>query len=176
MEIVLYPEPVLRRKASAVVRFDAELARIAAEMREAMAKAKGVGLAAPQVGLSIRLLVLNATGKPEDALTLVNPKITPAKGETRGEEGCLSFPGIWSEVARAPQIAVEAQDLQGNPVRLELADYVARIVQHEFDHLDGILFIDRMSPADRLRTRKALRLLEDKYQEKLAAAGPRRGS
>ena len=119
----------------------------------------------------MRLLVLNPSGRPEDALTLVNPSLVLEKGEALGDEGCLSFPGIWSEIARAPRLLVEAQDLDGNPLRLELADYVARIVQHEFDHLDGILFIDRMSPADKLRTRKALRTLEDDYQEKLAASG-----
>jgi peptide deformylase len=171
MEVVLFPDPILRRKAATVTRFDDDLRRTAAEMHETMAKAKGVGLAAPQVGLSIRLLVLNPTGRPEDALTLVNPKLALDKGEALGDEGCLSFPGIWSEIARAPKLVVEAQDLDGKEIRLELADYVARIVQHEFDHLDGILFIDRMSPADKLRTRKALRSLEDKYQEKLAATG-----
>jgi peptide deformylase len=172
MEIVLYPDPLLRKRAAKVERFDAGLRAIAEEMHRTMAAAKGVGLAAPQVGLSIQLLVLNPTGKAEDALTLVNPKLVLAKGELWGEEGCLSFPGVWSEISRAPSLAVEAQDLEGKPIRLDLEGYVARIVQHEFDHLDGILFIDRMSPADRVRVKKSLRALEDRYQEKPAAAAP----
>lgn len=176
MEIVLFPEPVLRKKASTVTVFDAELRRTAEAMHGAMAIAKGVGLAAPQVGLSIRLLVLNPTGKPEDAVTLVNPRLAPHAGEEWGEEGCLSFPGIWAEVARAPSLVVEAQGLEGQPIRMEAAGYLARIVQHEFDHLEGVLFIDRMTPADRLRVRKGLRVLEDRYQQKLAGTGTRRES
>lgn len=170
MEIVLYPNPVLRKKAAAVTAFDDNLKKIAAQMHETMAKAKGVGLAAPQVGLSLQLLVLNPTGKIQDALTLVNPKLILTKGGVPGEEGCLSFPGIYSEIERAPSLVVEAQNADGAPVRLELSDYIARIVQHEFDHLDGILFIDRMSPADRVRVRGVLKNLEAKYQEKLKLA------
>lgn len=167
MEIVLYPNPVLRKKAAAVTKFDAELQKTADAMHATMAKAKGVGLAAPQVGLSIQLLVLNPTGKKEDAQTLVNPKLILAKDvEVPGEEGCLSFPGIWAEIERAGSLVVEAQDVKGAPVRLELHDYLARIVQHEFDHLDGILFIDRMTPADRARVRGSLKNLEAAYKEK----------
>lgn len=166
MEIVHYPDPVLRKKAAPVTVFDAALKKIADEMHVTMAKAKGVGLAAPQVGLSIQLLVLNPSGKAEDAMTLVNPKLTLADGDVTGEEGCLSFPGVWGEVDRAPSLMVEAQDVTGAPVRIELADYVARIVQHEFDHLDGILFVDRLSAADKVRVRGALKALDARFQEK----------
>lgn len=172
MDVVLYPDPVLRKKAAPVVKFDEALRRTAEAMHETMARSKGVGLAAPQVGLSISLLVLNATGDPDDAITLVNPKIARKVGDVIGEEGCLSFPSIYAEIARAPSIVVEAQDVEGKPIRLELADFVARIVQHEFDHLDGVLFIDRMSPADRVRVKGALRALEDRFREMQAAKAP----
>jgi peptide deformylase len=166
MDIVLYPDPVLRKKAAPVTRFDEALRKLADDMHETMSKAKGVGLAAPQVGLSIQLLVLNSSGRAADAKTLVNPRLVLAKGDVPGEEGCLSFPNIWGEIDRAPSIVVEAQDVSGNAIRLELADYVARIVQHEFDHLEGILFIDRMSPADRLRIKKHLKALEAQRDQK----------
>lgn len=169
LEIVHYPDPILRRKAATVTAFDGTLRRLAADMHTTMAAAKGVGLAAPQVGISLRLLVLNPSGKSEDALTLVNPVLTLDRATELGDEGCLSFPGVWAEVSRAVGIHVEAQDLTGAPLRLELRDYVARIVQHEFDHLEGILFVDRFSPADKLRVRKALRALEERHQEKVAA-------
>ncbi len=169
MDVVLYPDPVLRKKATEVTSFDAELRRIAEDMHSAMARAKGVGLAAPQVGLSLRLLVLNPSGKASDALTLVNPTLGPIRATELGEEGCLSFPGIYAEVLRARTIAVEARDLSGAPIRLELEDFVARIAQHEFDHLEGILFTDRMSPADKLRARSALRTLEQRYAQRVQA-------
>lgn len=166
MDIALYPDPVLRKKARRITQFDDNLRKLADEMHATMAKAKGVGLAAPQVGLSIQLLVLNSSGKAADAKTLVNPKLTLVKGGELGEEGCLSFPGIWGEILRAPSLAVEAQDVSGNPIQLELSGYVARIVQHEFDHLEGILFIDRLSPADKIRIRKMLKNLEARFQER----------
>ncbi|MBI3820915.1 MAG: peptide deformylase [Planctomycetes bacterium] len=169
MEIVQFPNPVLRKKAAVVTRFDEGLRRTATEMHALMLKAKGVGLAAPQVGLSIQLLVFNPSGKAADAQTLVNPRLTLSKGDVAGEEGCLSFPGIWGEIERAPSLVVEAQDENGAPVRIEMQDYAARIVQHEFDHLDGILFIDRMTPADRVRVRGALKALEAAWQERSRA-------
>ncbi|MFN0205650.1 MAG: peptide deformylase [Planctomycetota bacterium] len=169
MDIALYPDPVLRKKAQRVTQFDDNLRKLADEMHTTMAKAKGVGLAAPQVGLSIQLLVLNPTGKPADAKTLVNPKLTLTKGDELGEEGCLSFPGIWGEISRAPSLTVEGQDTAGNLIQLELSGYVARIVQHEFDHLEGILFIDRLSPADKVRIRKMLKNLELRHQERAGA-------
>ncbi|HKD99558.1 MAG TPA: peptide deformylase [Planctomycetota bacterium] len=170
MDVVLYPDPILRRTAAAVERFDDELRSTAAAMHETMARAKGVGLAAPQVGLGIRLLVVNPTGKPENALTLVNPVIRSKRGEVVGEEGCLSFPNIWAEVSRAGSIVVEAQDETGRPLRLELDGFAARIVQHEHDHLEGILFVDRMSPADRVRVKSALVALEERRAKKGSGA------
>jgi peptide deformylase len=156
-----------------VTRFDDELRRLAADMHAAMAAAKGVGLAAPQVGISARILVLNPSGKPEDALTLVNPVLSLDEGSESGEEGCLSFPGIYAEVERAATLRVDAQDLTGGTIRRELSGFVARIVQHEFDHLEGVLFVDRFSSADKLRARKHLRALEERFKEKLPATKSR---
>ncbi|MBL8696563.1 MAG: peptide deformylase [Planctomycetes bacterium] len=169
MDVVLYPDPILRKTAETVTTFDASLREIADAMHQTMAKAKGVGLAAPQVGLSIRLLVLNPTGKAADAVTLVNPKLTSLRGAEFDEEGCLSFPGIYAEISRATSLVVEAQDLDGKPIRIAAEDYVARIIQHEFDHLEGVLFVDRMSAADKVRVRGALKKLDAQFQERAGA-------
>ncbi len=166
MEIVLYPDPILRRKAANVEQFDRELQNTVREMFAMMYKLKGVGLAGPQVGISKRILVLNPTGKAEDELALINPQIRSKKGEVFGEEGCLSFPKIYAEIARARDIVVNYQDASGkNCESVPFNDFRARIVQHENDHLEGVLFTDRMSPADRSRVRKELKLLEESFTQ-----------
>ncbi|HEX9794337.1 MAG TPA: peptide deformylase [Planctomycetota bacterium] len=174
MEIVLYPDPRLRRKNAPVEAFDAELARLARAMFDAMYRTRGVGLAAPQVGVNLRLLVYNPTGDPEQPeaeVVLCNPRLAwKARSKETGEEGCLSFPSIYAQVERPVAAKVEARDLLGEPVELPLEDWEARVFQHEFDHLDGILFIDRMSPADRLRIKTQLEDLE------AAFVGERAGS
>ena len=173
MEVVLYPDPVLRKKAATVSDFGPKLAATAREMLEIMYRLKGVGLAAPQVGLSIRMLVLNPAGKAEEKgqeLVLVNPKILSRKGEVYGEEGCLSFPKIYAEIARARDIVVDYRDPSGKENKgVALTDWTARIVQHESDHLEGILFTDRMSPADKARVRGELKALEAQFQEARAS-------
>ncbi len=170
MEIVLYPNPVLRRKTPEITDFGPELERRAAEMLELMYKLKGVGLAAPQVGRCERMLVLNPTGKPGDELALVNPTIKSRKGDIFGEEGCLSFPGIYAEVDRAKEIVIDYQDPRGEWHRdVKLSDFTARIVQHENDHLEGILFTDRMSPADKVRVKHQLKALEEKFASQSAS-------
>jgi len=168
VEIVLYPDPILRRPATKVERFDEDLKQFAREMLETMYRAHGVGLAAPQVGDGRRLLVLNPTGDPahtEAERVLVNPKILRRKGEVWGEEGCLSFPRIFAEIARAETIEFEAADADGKLAREEASGFLARIVQHEGDHLDGVVFVDRMSPADRIRVKPMLRELEERFRE-----------
>lgn len=169
MQIVLYPDPVLRKKAAKVEVFDASLQKTVRDMFATMYKLRGVGLAAPQVGLSINLLVLNPSGdpeKPEQEMALINPKIRSRKGEVFGEEGCLSFPRIYAEIARARDIVVDYQDPSGKKFEgVSLSDYLARIVQHEGDHLDGVLFTDRMSPADKSRVRGDLKALETRFEE-----------
>lgn len=168
MQIVLYPDPVLRKPTSRVERFDEELATLAREMLETMYRARGVGLAAPQVGDSRRLLVLNPTGDPkqrEAERVLVNVRVLRRKGEVWGEEGCLSFPRIYAEIARAETVLFESADLEGKATKEEASGFLARIVQHEGDHLDGVLFVDRMSPGDRIRVKALLRGLEERFKD-----------
>ena len=174
-ELTLYPHPVLRKVADPVEDFGADLKRTAEAMLELMARSNGVGLAAPQVGLRKRILVLNATGEPADAIVLVNPTLVERSGpEATFEEGCLSFPGIYAEVRRPDACVVEAQDLDGLPFRAAYDGFPSRIVQHEYDHLEGVLLVDRMSPADKVRHKAALQELVDRYQRTRAAAPARR--
>lgn len=165
---MIYPQPVLRRKAQAIEEAGPELAELAREMLDLMYETQGVGLAAPQVGKSIQLLVLNPSGDREEKgqeLILINPRITRKKGKEWGQEGCLSFPGIYAEIQRAERIVVEAQDLEGQPVEMPAEGFLSRVIQHEMDHLTGTLFIDRMTPAEKIRAKKALEDLEERYHE-----------
>jgi peptide deformylase len=170
MQIVRYPDPILRLGGKPVERFDAELARTARAMFDVMYELRGVGLAAPQVGLALRLLVLNPTGERKSAdqeLVLVNPRIEQRRDPEFGEEGCLSFPGIYAEVERAREAVVAWQDLDGREHRETLSGFLARIVQHETDHLDGVLFVDRLSPIDKLRVRPHLQELERRFKARV---------
>lgn len=166
MQIVLYPDPVLRRGTTPID--DAsEWRETAREMLDLMYETKGVGLAAPQVGISRSLLVLNPSGEREKAdeeLVLLNPRITKKKGKEWGQEGCLSFPGIWGDVQRSLKITVEAKDLEGEDVEFVAEGWLARVIQHEMDHLKGIVFIDRFSPADKIRTRNEVEDLEERWR------------
>lgn len=166
LEVRVYPDPVLRRGGKPVTSFDLELRATAARMMTAMYDEVGVGLAAPQVGIEQKLLVLNPTGSKQDRdqeLALINPKITRKKGREFDEEGCLSFPGIQADVERWIEITVTYQDLDGKEQTLKATDLLARIIQHELDHLEGVLFVDRLSAADKLRVRSKLDELEERY-------------
>ena len=172
--VTLYPEPVLRKSAEPVAAFDDELRRIVAAMFRRMHASQGVGLAGPQVGLRKRILVLNPTGEPKDDLALVNPSIASRSGpQTLFDEGCLSFPGIYAEIKRPERCTVTAFDPDGKPIEKEYDGFVSRIIQHEFDHLEGVLLVDRMSPADKLGNKAALEELIDKYKKKQAAGAAR---
>jgi peptide deformylase len=168
LDLTLFPNPVLRKVADPVAAFDDDLQRTVDAMFALMFESKGVGLAAPQVGLKKRILVLNPEGdpeRPEQNLVLVNPRITARTGDkTLYEEGCLSFPGIYAEVERRAECSVEALDTQGNAVNRTFSGFESRIVQHEYDHLEGILLVDRMSPADKLCNRAALEELIERYK------------
>jgi peptide deformylase len=118
-------------------------------MFEAMYEADGIGLAGPQVGVSKRLFVCDVRDPDYEPLAVVNPVVVENDGSERGEEGCLSLPGLVGVVERPASIVLEGLDLDGNPIRLEASDLMARCIQHEIDHLDGILFIDRVSPIKR---------------------------
>ena len=172
--VTLYPGPILRKVAEPVRVVDDEVRRTIAAMFRRMVASKGVGLAAPQVGLQRRILVLNPTGDEQDALALVNPTIVSRSGfETILSEGCLSFPGIYADVRRLDRCTVSALDPQGKPIEQEYSGFVSRIIQHEYDHLEGILLVDRMSPADKLKNRAALEELVADYKRGSPSAAVR---
>jgi peptide deformylase len=148
-EITLIPEPVLRRKAHKITTFDKDLQTLVDDMIETMREAPGVGLAAPQIGISSRLIVIEyGDDEDEDApkklYVVVNPEIIQASEEKEvGVEGCLSVPSLVGEVERHMQITVKGMNRRGQPVRIKAEGWLARIFQHEIDHLDGILYTDR---------------------------------
>lgn len=166
MEIVKYPDPVLRRSAEKITTFDSELNKTASDMLNTMYTLKGVGLAAPQVGMGLSLLVLNPTGDPsntDEELVLVNPEVVSRKHLEWDEEGCLSFPGIYAEVERHRDIVLRYKNLDGEDVEIKSTEFQARIIQHEMDHLQGILFVDRLTPTDKIRLRAKLQEMEQAY-------------
>ncbi len=166
LPIVVYPAPGLRIKCAPVEKFDDDLGSLARSMIAVMHAAEGVGLAAPQVGVPIRLFVCNETGKPEDDRVFVNPVLSGLEGAATGDEGCLSIPGVTVAVRRAERCAISAVDVQGRPISAKGAGLLARCWQHEVDHLDGRLIIDRMSEADQIANRKKLRELEAKFKKR----------
>lgn len=166
LNIIHYPDPRLRKRAAAVERFDEQLAALARRMLEMMREAKGVGLAAPQLGLPLRLFVMNATEDPANDLVVINPQISDGLQIKEAEEGCLSIPEVRVNVRRPSRVHLRAQDVTGQSFELEGADLAARVWQHETDHLDGVLIIDRMSPSDKIAVRKSLKDLETKFHKK----------
>lgn len=153
-EIKTYPEKVLRQKAAPVGSIDGELQRLIDDMIETMYAAPGVGLAAPQVGVSQQLIVIDVSHREEDEqrtplLVLINPVVTASEGEIESEEGCLSLPGYVTTVKRAERVSVRALDREGKPVTIEGEGLLCRALQHEIDHLDGTLLIDRISSIKR---------------------------
>ena len=169
LQILIFPDPRLRKVCATVERFDEPLARLAERLLELMHEAKGIGLAAPQVGVMVRLFVCNVSGKPEDDLVMVNPTLTPAGDTVVSEEGCLSIPDVTVTVTRRSECTVDAFDLSGRPIQWTGEQLVARCWQHECDHLDGRLIIDRMPPADRIANRRFLKQLEAEYARRDSA-------
>ncbi len=151
LPIIKYPDPRLSEPCLPVEEFDEDLRVLAQEMVETMHSAPGIGLAAAQVGRSKRLTVidLSVDTEPDALLVLVNPRVIESHGEVREEEGCLSFPDVMLVVPRPERVVVEAQDLRGEPFRVGGEELLARCLHHEIDHLDGVLFIDRVSPLKR---------------------------
>jgi peptide deformylase len=152
LEIVRYPHSTLRRKSKPIQRVDAMLRDTVRRMFELMYESRGVGLAANQVDLPLRLFVVNPAGDPQEGeeLVFINPVLSRAKGLEEGNEGCLSFPELYAPVTRPKRVHVEAYGLDGKEISLDLEGLLARIVQHEADHLDGVLFIDRLSVTHRM--------------------------
>jgi peptide deformylase len=156
LPIRIFGDPVLRDPAGPVESFDAGLRRLAEDMIETMHEAPGVGLAAPQVGRSIRLIVFDV-GDEAGARALANPVLKNEWGQQVGDEGCLSVPGLYYPVARAQKVWAEAVDLDGNEVTVEAEELLARVLQHEVDHLNGVLFIDRLDAEHRSEAMAKLR-------------------
>jgi peptide deformylase len=164
LTIVKYPDPILSRPGEPVTEFNAELRKLVADMFETTYANQGIGLAAPQVGVSKRLTTIDVSqGKvPEDKLVLINPEIIFSEGKLYEEEGCLSFPEISEKVVRAAKVRIRAQDEHGKWFEKDGEDLLARCFQHEIDHVDGVLFLFRMSALKRsLNLRKIRKMQAD---------------
>jgi peptide deformylase len=164
LPIRIYPDPVLRAKCREVTDFDAGLRKLAADLVETMHAAPGVGLAAPQVGVDLRLAVVDlSVGEDlKQLFIVVNPEVADREGSEVAEEGCLSLPGISDKVERPTRVRVRALDLEGKPVEIDAEDWLARAFCHEIDHLNGILFTDYLRGLRKERAKRQLkRLAED---------------
>lgn len=186
LNIIHYGHPVLREKGKRIERVTPEIRQLAADMIETMYAANGVGLAAQQVARPLMLTVIDVSqseqpselllnGQPQEIakhmpLILLNPRITDTKGEHHGEEGCLSVPGISADIRRAARVRVEAEDIQGNPLQIEASGLLSRALQHELDHLNGILFLDRADAATRASLAGRLKKLQKETLDALKAA------
>jgi peptide deformylase len=172
LQILEYPDPRLRTRAQAVTEFDGALARLADDMFETMYAAPGVGLAATQVNVHRRLVVIDVSSEKNDRRVFVNPEILAREGSGTMEEGCLSVPGVFDEIERASNVRARFQDLEGQVHEVELEGLLAVCLQHEIDHLDGKLFVDYLSELKRERIRKKL----EKDRKERAAPGRTAGS
>lgn len=159
LDIRIYGDEVLRRVAEPVTDFDDELKHFAEDLIHTMYERDGVGLAAPQVGVSRRMFSFdpNSDSEEEHPIVVINPEIKSYSGEISGEEGCISIPDIFADVTRHKDISVSYQDIDGNTVESELSGYAAIVFQHEFDHLNGVLFTDKISNLAKLRFKRRLR-------------------
>jgi len=173
-----YGDPVLRHKAAEVQEFNDELRALVRDMRETMAAYRGVGLAANQVGVLQRVLVVDVPLDDDHRAqhTLINPMVTARSGSEIAEEGCLSIPGIYEDVCRSLHLEVSARDESGQSVELKVDGFLARAIQHEIDHLDGVLFVDRLSPLKRQFLKRSLEALArgelpDDYQPPVLPGG-----
>jgi peptide deformylase len=166
VRLIKYPHPTLRHKSKPLRRVDNELRAIVRQMFDVMYERKGIGLAANQVDLPYRLFIINLESDPKRAdaeHVFINPAINDRKGMIDKEEGCLSFPEIYAPVRRPEKIVITAWNLAGQELRYELDGLFSRAVQHEYDHLDGVLFIDRLTPAARMNIKEALADLEREF-------------
>ena len=172
MEIVKYGHPALRWKAKELTELTPDFKATVRAMFNLMYEARGIGLAATQVGLPYRFFVVNTTADPketEEELVFINPEIIRKKGNVEGEEGCLSLPELYGQVARAEEIVLEAYDIDGQGFEMECSEILARVIQHENDHLDGVLFIDRMKPDEVEELQANIDDLETQFRQTQAA-------
>ncbi len=167
-KILHYPESLLRQVSQPVAAIDDEIRELARDLAETMYAAPGVGLAAPQVGVLKRVIVLDCapSGEEPQLVAAVNPELVAQEGEINDEEGCLSVPGYYAKVVRSPKVRVRYLDLDGNPVELETEGLLAVAFQHEIDHLNGVLFVDHLSSLKKgLFKKKYKKILEQKQEE-----------
>jgi peptide deformylase len=167
MELVYYPDPRLRDVSKKIATVDQEILDAIPQMFEIMYKARGIGLAGPQAGLARRIVVANMAGDPkkkDGEQVFINPEIVDRSGELREEEGCLSLPGMAAQVLRAEKVLVRYKDLQGKVIEREAEMLESRLFQHEIDHLDGILIVDKMTPADRKQWAALVKELEEDFK------------
>ncbi len=171
-DIVIYPAEVLKERAEEVREFNQEVRDLVNDLFETMYRKGGVGLAANQIGVLKRVLVIDLHSRTEkqgkEQLVLINPEIISQEGEVVKEEGCLSLPGLYRKVKRAAYVKVKAQNVEGEEFELEAEGLLARALQHEIDHLNGIVFIDRLSPIQKRLALEKYRKLKRKYERELA--------
>lgn len=165
MELHFYPDPILHQKARPVAQVDDAIVKLTGDMLELMRERRGIGLAGPQVGEGLRLFVMNLGGDAPVDRVLINPEILDTEGMALGEEGCLSFPRLYAKIARPTWIRYRALNVQGAVEEKEAEGIEARVILHETDHLDGVLFLKRMSPAEKQSLSRSLRDLEQEYEE-----------
>lgn len=162
LNILHYPHPMLLKQGDVVTEFDDNLKKLVSDMFETMYSAPGVGLAAPQIGVSKRLFVMDCSGgkDPAQRIAMINPEVVRVEGEQEGEEGCLSFPGIFFPVKRDFRAIVRAQDVNGKLFEVDGMELTARCMLHETDHCDGIVFIDKTTPLKREMAKRKIRKLQ----------------
>lgn len=162
MQVVTWPNPILDEPGDPVNKFDDELKKLISDMFETMYAAPGVGLAAVQVGVRKRLFVMDCSGgkDPDQRVVMINPEVIHVEGNQNGEEGCLSFPGLFTPVERSLRAVVRAQDINGNEFELDDTELTARCMLHETDHCDGIVFLNKMSPLKRELAKRKIRKLQ----------------
>ena len=156
LDILIYPDPVLRRRAAPVAEVDGEVARLVDRLFETMYEAPGIGLAATQVDVHRRVVVIDVSEDNDSPLTLINPELLVTEGMGEMQEGCLSIPGVYETIKRPERVRVAAVDREGQPFELDAEGLLAVCIQHEIDHLDGKLFVDYLSPLKRNRIRRKM--------------------
>jgi peptide deformylase len=165
LQILSYPDPRLVLPTEPIGRVSDDISDLARRMIDVMVESNGIGLAGPQVGVHLKLIVISLTGKAQDAEVFINPRIVETSGWSEMEEGCLSLPGVRAKVRRPAVCSVDAGDLEGNQFVIDATDMLATVLQHEIDHLNGVLFIDRLNTISRMVCHKAIKYLETEYAQ-----------
>ena len=165
-KITYYPAPVLRGRAAPVEKIDETIRRLVDRMVEILVEKKGIGLAAPQAGVGLRLFIVSLNGTRENVRAYINPTVTPRGDLDEAEEGCLSVPGVWAKIRRYKRATVTATDLDGNQFTEDAEGLYARCLQHEYDHVEGTVIVNRMGEAARIAHRRQLKKLVEQQESK----------